>query len=64
MKKGEAHMTLCDIADGFLVTSGSAVLELEVGDTVSLQATRYNSIVTSQGSASHTFTGFLIFSTA
>ncbi|XP_022597780.1 complement C1q subcomponent subunit B-like [Seriola dumerili] len=64
LKGSDTHMTLCDIAEGFLVTSGSAVLELEVGDTVSLQATRYNNIVTSQSSASHTFTGFLIFSTA
>uniref|UniRef100_A0A3B4WMR1 C1q domain-containing protein n=1 Tax=Seriola lalandi dorsalis TaxID=1841481 RepID=A0A3B4WMR1_SERLL len=64
LKGSDTHMALCDIAEGFLVTSGSAVLELEVGDTVSLQATRYNNIVTSQSSASHTFTGFLIFSTA
>ncbi|XP_040014395.1 complement C1q subcomponent subunit B [Xiphias gladius] len=64
LKGSDTHMTLCDMSDGFLVTSGSAVLELEVGDTVSLQATRYNNIVTSQGSTSHTFTGFLIFSTA
>ncbi|XP_035486071.1 complement C1q subcomponent subunit B isoform X1 [Scophthalmus maximus] len=63
LKGADVHMTLCDISDGFLVTSGSAVLELEVGDTVALQATRYNSL-TSQSSTSHTFTGFLVFSTA
>ncbi len=56
-------MTLCDSSEGFLVTSGSAVLELNVGDTVSLEATRYSNMVTSQSSTSHTFTGFLIFPT-
>ncbi|XP_029989161.1 complement C1q subcomponent subunit B [Sphaeramia orbicularis] len=63
MKGAEPHMTICDNSDGFLVTSGSAVLELEVGDTVSLQPTKYNSIVTSLAT-SHTFTGFLIFPTS
>ncbi|KAK9529637.1 hypothetical protein VZT92_013717 [Zoarces viviparus] len=60
----DSDLTLCDTSEGFLVTSGSAVLELQTGDTVSLQATRYNHLVTSQGSTSHTFTGFLIFPTA
>lgn len=64
MKGSEGHQTMCDTSEGFLVTSGSAVLNLEVGDTVSLEATRYNSIVTSQSSTSHIFTGFLIFPTA
>lgn len=63
VKGSDSHMLLCDSSEGFLVTSGSAILQLEVGDTVSLQATRYNNIVTSQSSTSHTFTGFLIFST-
>ncbi|XP_054472879.1 complement C1q subcomponent subunit B-like [Anoplopoma fimbria] len=60
MKGSDSDLTLCDSSEGFLVTSGSAVLQLEIGDTVSLQATRYNNIVTSQSSTSHTFTGFLI----
>lgn len=64
MKGSEGHQMMCDTSEGFLVTSGSAVLNLEVGDTVSLEATRYNSIVTSQSSTSHIFTGFLIFPTA
>ncbi|XP_022075299.1 complement C1q subcomponent subunit B-like [Acanthochromis polyacanthus] len=64
VKGSESHMILCDFSEGFLVTSGSALLELDVGDTVSLQATRYNNIVTSYSSTSHTFTGFLIFPTA
>ncbi|XP_041812006.1 complement C1q subcomponent subunit B-like [Chelmon rostratus] len=64
VKGSDSLMTLCDTSEGFLVTSGSAVLELQVGDTVSLEATRYNNIVTSQSSTSHTFTGFLIFPTA
>ncbi|XP_070700874.1 complement C1q subcomponent subunit B [Pempheris klunzingeri] len=62
VKGSDDHMILCDTSHGFLVTSGSAVLELGVGDTVSLQTTKYNSIVTSQtDSTSHIFTGFLIF---
>ncbi|TDH14554.1 hypothetical protein EPR50_G00045050 [Perca flavescens] len=64
VKNSESHMTLYGTSEGFLVTSGSAVMALEVGDTVSLQATRYNNIVTSQTSTSHTFTSFLIFPSA
>ncbi|XP_068578380.1 complement C1q subcomponent subunit B-like [Cebidichthys violaceus] len=64
VKGSDGDLTLCDLSEGFLVTSGSAVLELRPGDTVSLQATRYNNFVTSQGSTSHIFTGFLIFPTA
>ncbi|XP_034388044.1 complement C1q subcomponent subunit B-like [Cyclopterus lumpus] len=60
VKGSDSDLTLCDSSEGFLVTSGSAVLELRAGDTVSLQATRFNNIVTSQSSTSHTFTGFLI----
>ncbi|XP_068450871.1 complement C1q subcomponent subunit B [Clinocottus analis] len=59
MKGSNSELTMCDSSEGFLVTSGSAVLELRAGETVSLQAYRYNNIVTSQ-STSHTFTGFLI----
>ncbi|XP_017294420.1 complement C1q subcomponent subunit B [Kryptolebias marmoratus] len=64
VKGSDSHMTLCDTSEGFLVNSGSALLELQVGDTVSLHATKYNSIVTSTSSTSHTFTGFLVFPTA
>uniref|UniRef100_A0AAQ4Q575 Complement C1q B chain n=1 Tax=Gasterosteus aculeatus aculeatus TaxID=481459 RepID=A0AAQ4Q575_GASAC len=60
MKGADSSLTTCDSSEGFLVTSGSAVLELRAGETVSLQTTRYNSIVTSQSSTSHTFTGFLV----
>ncbi|CAK6960837.1 complement C1q subcomponent subunit C-like [Scomber scombrus] len=63
VKGSENLMILCDTFDGFLVTSGSAVLELNVGDEVSLQVQRYNNIVTSLSSTSHIFTGFLIFPT-
>lgn len=63
MKGVDSHMTLCDTSEGYLVTSGSAVLELEAGDTVSLEPTKYKAIPTIQGT-SHTFTGFLIFATA
>lgn len=63
MKGNDVQLAQCDTSHGFLVTSGSAVLELRVGDTVSLQITRFNTIV-SQLSTSHTFTGFLIFTAA
>lgn len=62
VKNSDVHLTLCDNWEGFLVTSSSAVLPLQAGDSVSLQTTRYNNIVTSSGS-SHTFTGFLIHKT-
>ena len=63
VKGSETHMPQCDTFDGFLVTSGSAVLELNVGDEVSLHAARLSNIVTSQSSTSHIFSGFLIFPT-
>ncbi|XP_061584375.1 complement C1q subcomponent subunit C-like isoform X1 [Cololabis saira] len=64
MKGSADHMTLCDTADGFLVTSGSALLQLQAGDEVSLQVTRFNHLVTAQSSTGHTFTGFLVLPTA
>ncbi|KAM9361940.1 complement C1q subcomponent subunit B [Symphorus nematophorus] len=64
LKGSDSHMTLCDSSEGFLVSSGSAVLELEAGDTVSLELTKYNTIVTAHTATSNTFTGFLIFPTA
>ncbi|KAM4588892.1 complement C1q subcomponent subunit A-like [Odontesthes bonariensis] len=63
VKNSETHMMLCDISEGFLVSSGSAILELQNNDRVSLQPTEFSSIVMSQGSTSHTLTGFLIFPT-
>lgn len=62
VKGTDIQMTLCDWSEGFLVNSGSAMLELDVGDTVSLQPTQFYGIVTTQD-ISHTFTGFLIFPT-
>ncbi|KAM9860015.1 complement C1q subcomponent subunit B [Aulostomus maculatus] len=64
MKGNETHVTMCDMSEGYLVTSGSAILELEVGDTVSLQTTTHNNIVTSVGTTSHVFTGFMVFPTS
>lgn len=64
VKGSDSQVMLCDSSDGFLVTSGSAVLPLNVGNTVSLEAARHNNMVTSQSSTSHVFTGFLIFPTA
>ncbi|XP_071401556.1 complement C1q subcomponent subunit B-like [Centroberyx affinis] len=63
VKEAVSEISFCDSSEGFLVTAGSAVLELEAGQTVSLQTTRYNSIVANHDSASHTFTGFLLFPT-
>ncbi|KAJ0002540.1 hypothetical protein NQD34_007689 [Periophthalmus magnuspinnatus] len=62
LKRSDVHLTLCDNWEGYLVTSGSAVLPLQAGDSVSLQTTRFNQIVTALGS-SHTFNGFLIYKT-
>uniref|UniRef100_A0A8C6SGH4 C1q domain-containing protein n=1 Tax=Neogobius melanostomus TaxID=47308 RepID=A0A8C6SGH4_9GOBI len=62
VKNTDVHLTLCDNWEGFLVTSSSAVLPLQAGDSVSVQTTRYNNIVTASGS-SHTLTGFLIYKT-
>ncbi|KAM9758249.1 complement C1q subcomponent subunit C-like [Menidia menidia] len=64
MKNDAVHTTQCDTSEGFLVTSGSAVLELEPDDTVSLQITKFNTFVINQASTSHTLTGFLIFPTS
>lgn len=62
MKRQESQMTICDTSEGFLITSGSAVLELEPGDTVSLVPVQFNTIFTSQGTT-NVFSGFLIFPT-
>lgn len=63
MKGEQSHMSVCDTSESFLFTSGSALLELEAGDKVSLVPEKHNTIVTSQTSATNTFTGFLIFPT-
>lgn len=64
MKGEQTHLSLCDTSEGFLITSGSAVLELEPGDTVSLVPVQYNTIVTTQSSATNIFSGFLLFATS
>lgn len=64
MKGSTVHMKMCDSADFFMVSSGSAVLELNVGDKVSLQLVEYDSLVTIDSSTSNIFTGFLLFPTA
>ncbi|CAI5687256.1 complement C1q subcomponent subunit B [Oreochromis niloticus] len=63
-KNGVSDMELCDQYNGFLVVSGTAVLELEVGDVVSLKTVKTNTILTGQASASTIFTGFQIFPTS
>uniref|UniRef100_A0A3P9IW09 C1q domain-containing protein n=1 Tax=Oryzias latipes TaxID=8090 RepID=A0A3P9IW09_ORYLA len=62
VKGSDTQLMMCDTYEGFLVTSGTAILELQAGDAVSLQATRHNNIVPIQSSS--TFTGFLVFPTA
>lgn len=64
MKGQQNPMTACDTSEGFLITSGSAVLELEPGDAVSLVPVLYNTIVTTQTSATNIFSGFLLFPTS
>ncbi|XP_076028106.1 complement C1q subcomponent subunit B [Genypterus blacodes] len=62
MKDEDSQVTLCDSSDSFLVTTGSAVMELDVGNKVSLQLKRtLNHPLVTQIGASHTFTGFLLF---
>uniref|UniRef100_A0A8K9V6Q7 C1q domain-containing protein n=1 Tax=Oncorhynchus mykiss TaxID=8022 RepID=A0A8K9V6Q7_ONCMY len=61
LKKGtETKVGFCDSSSGFLVTSGSVVLDLLEGDVVSLQPTDNNAIITKDERADNTFTGFLI----
>ncbi|CAL8402552.1 unnamed protein product [Arctogadus glacialis] len=61
MKGTKAILSLCDSSSSHLVTSGSLVFELAVGDKVFLQPTQHNKIVTSPGLADNTFTGMLLF---
>ncbi|XP_029626285.1 complement C1q subcomponent subunit B [Salmo trutta] len=64
LKKGtETKVGFCDSSSGFLVTSGSVVLDLIEGDVVSLQPTDNNAIITKDERADNTFTGFLILPT-
>ncbi|CAL8337532.1 unnamed protein product [Lota lota] len=58
-----AKVTLCDSSSSHLVTSGSVVLDLAVGDKVSLQPTQHNKMITSFQVADNTFTGMLLFPT-
>ncbi|MBN3303266.1 C1QB protein, partial [Amia calva] len=62
VKKGDTEVLgLCDAAqEGYLVTAGSVVLELQKDDVVTLQPTERNSVLGSSGSDS-IFTGFLLF---
>ncbi|XP_061103905.1 complement C1q subcomponent subunit B [Conger conger] len=57
----ETKVGFCDTPErGFLVTSGSVVLKLEVGDEVSVQSTEKVFLPSGEG-ADSTFTGFLLF---
>ncbi|XP_063060025.1 complement C1q subcomponent subunit B-like [Engraulis encrasicolus] len=57
---GENALSLCDGSQGYLVSSGSVVLQLKVGDEVFLQPTRA-SVISGTASAESTFTGIQIF---
>lgn len=59
-EEGESVLNLCDSSTGYLVTSGSVVLELNEGDEVFLQPTANNKVA-GKTSAESTFTGFQIF---
>ncbi|KAJ8342738.1 hypothetical protein SKAU_G00326660 [Synaphobranchus kaupii] len=62
-KFSETKVGFCESQGrGFLMTSGSVVLELEVGDEVSLQPTENINSMPTTG-ADSTFTGFLLFPT-
>ncbi|KAK6305836.1 hypothetical protein J4Q44_G00246160 [Coregonus suidteri] len=64
LKKGtETKVEFCDSSSGFLVTSGSVVLELKEGEEVSLQPTENNAVITKDDRADNTFTGLLLFPT-
>ncbi|MBN3323225.1 C1QB protein, partial [Atractosteus spatula] len=60
-KGADRVVVFCDsVYQGYLVTSGSVVLQLDKGDVVSLQPTEKNSVLGSDG-ADSIFTGFLLF---
>ncbi|XP_066502430.1 complement C1q subcomponent subunit B [Hoplias malabaricus] len=60
IKKGDVILVnLCDMAQGVLVTSGSVVVNLNQGETVSLQTSRMSQIISKD--ADSTLTGFLLF---
>ena len=63
MKGIDVKLSMCDSSSSHLVTAGSMVLDLEVGDKVSLQPTQHNKIITSPQVADNTFTGMLLFPT-
>ncbi|KAG7251444.1 hypothetical protein CRUP_034589, partial [Coryphaenoides rupestris] len=62
MKGTETVLSMCDSSSSHLVTAGSVVLDLAVGDQVSLQPTQHNRIITNLW-ADNTFTGLLLFPT-
>lgn len=58
---GVTKLGLCDSSNRFFLTSGSVVLELDVGETVSLHPTEHNSVTTRVDITDNTFTGFLLY---
>ncbi|KAK0135872.1 Complement C1q subcomponent subunit B [Merluccius polli] len=63
MKGTEAKMTMCDSSSSHLVMSGSMVLDLAVGDQVSLQPIRNNNRMVTGTWSDNSFTGLLLFAT-
>lgn len=59
-EEGTIVLDLCDTSTGYLVTSGSVVVDLNEGDKVFLQPTD-NYRIEGKSSAESTFTGFMIF---
>ncbi|KAM4612664.1 complement C1q subcomponent subunit B [Polymixia lowei] len=64
MKGTVPQINFCDSSEAFMVTSGSTILDLDVGDQVSLQPTEHNTVITTSRRADNTFTGFLLFPTS
>lgn len=58
---GVTRLGLCDSSNRLFQTSGSVVLELDVGETVSLHPTEYNAVTTRVDTTDNTFTGFLLY---
>ncbi|XP_062342166.1 complement C1q subcomponent subunit B [Osmerus eperlanus] len=64
MKEKETKMELCDSSNNFMLTSGSVLLQLDVGEKVSLQTTDYNAVITREYRTDSIFIGFLLYPVA
>ena len=64
MKERETKVEMCDSSNNFMLTSGSVVLQLDVGEKVSLQTKDHNAVVARERRTDSTFTGFLLYPVA